>query len=146
MTTAKKDDLVKVRYTGTLDDGKVFDSNVDKEKPLLEFTLGAGQMIPGFDAAVLGMKVGETKKISLEPKDSYGERDEKYIFKVPVAQMPENVKPAVGQTLYMESPAGGPLPVLIVETDDEKVTVDANHLLAGKNLNFEITLVEVVAK
>ena len=111
---------VRAHYTGTFDDGTVFDSSVERGEPL-EFVCMAGQMIPGFDAAVKEMEVGETKKVHLPASEAYGEHDDQ-----------------------LQGPGGQPIPALVVEVTDETVTFDLNHEMAGKDLNFEITLVEVV--
>lgn len=134
---------VRTHYTGTFDDGTVFDSSVSRGEPL-EFVCMAGQMIPGFDAAVKDMEVGETKNVRLEPAEAYGEHDEQLVQTVPTANVPGAEELPVGQTVYLQGPGGQPLPALVVEVTDETVTFDLNHEMAGKTLNFEITLVEVV--
>ena len=127
---SNKGKKVKVHYTGTLDDGTKFDSSRDRGKPI-EFTCMAGQMIPGFDRAVDEMAVGEVRDVHLEPKDAYGE---------PNPAMMLNAK--VGQKLYILM-GNRPMPVTITEAENGEVTLDANHELAGKALNFNIELVEV---
>lgn len=134
---------VRTHYTGTFDDGTVFDSSVSRGEPL-EFVCMAGQMIPGFDAAVKDMTVGETKNVRLEPAEAYGEHDEQLVQTVPTANVPGAEELPVGQTVYLQGPGGQPLPALVVEVTEETVTFDLNHEMAGKTLNFEITLVEVV--
>ena len=133
---------VKVHYTGTLDDGTKFDSSVDRGEPI-EFTCAAGQMIPGFDAAVKDMEQGETKTVHIPAAEAYGERDENMVQQVPVDQIPNGDQLPVGQTVYMRGPAGQSFPVFVEAIEDGIVTFDMNHELAGKDLNFEITLVEV---
>ena len=133
---------VKVHYTGTLDDGTKFDSSVDRGEPI-EFTCAAGQMIPGFDAAVKDMEQGETKTVHIPAAEAYGERDEAMVQQVPVDQIPNGDQLPVGQTVYMRGPAGQSFPVFVEAIEDGIVTFDMNHELAGKDLNFEITLVEV---
>ena len=133
---------VKVHYTGTLDDGTKFDSSVDRGEPI-EFTCPAGQMIPGFDAAVKDMEQGETKTVHIPAAEAYGERREEMVQKVPVSQIPNGDQLPVGQTVYMCGPAGQSFPVFVEAIEDGIVTFDMNHELAGKDLNFEITLVEV---
>lgn len=133
---------VKVHYTGTLQDGTKFDSSLDRGEPL-EFVCMAGQMIPGFDAAVKEMEQGETKTVVIPAADAYGEYREDLVQKVPVDQIPNADALPVGQTVYMQSPTGQPFPVMVREIADGVVTFDMNHELAGKDLTFEITLVEV---
>lgn len=133
---------VKVHYTGTLDDGTKFDSSVDRGEPI-EFVCMTGQMIPGFDAAVETMEVGETKTVHIPAKDAYGEYNEAMIQKVPVDSIPNGDQLPVGQTIYMMGPGGQPFPVFVKSIEDGIATFDMNHELAGKDLNFEITLVEV---
>ncbi len=127
---SNKGKKVKVHYTGTLDDGTKFDSSRDRGKPI-EFTCMAGQMIPGFDRAVEDMAVGEVRDVHLEPKDAYGEPDPRRMLHA-----------SVGQKLYIFM-GNQPVPVTITAAEDGKVTLDANHELAGKALNFNIELVEV---
>lgn len=134
---------VKVHYTGTLDDGTKFDSSYDRNEPLA-FTCMAGQMIPGFDAAVRDMAVGETVTVRLEPEDAYGPRREELVQTVPIAQLPGSEQLAVGQQVMLSSAAGGrPFPATVTAKDDATITFDMNHEMAGKALNFEITLLEV---
>lgn len=133
---------VKTHYTGTLDDGTKFDSSYDRNEPLA-FTCMAGQMIPGFDAAVRDMEVGETKTVRLEPADAYGEYNPALVQKVPRANVPNAEQLPVGGTVYMRGPDGSPFPVRVAEVTDDTVSFDMNHELAGKALTFEITLVEV---
>lgn len=134
---------VKVHYTGTLDDGTKFDSSYDRDEPLA-FTCMAGQMIPGFDAAVRDMSVGETVTVHLEPEDAYGPHRDDLVQRVPFEQLPGSDKLSVGQQVMLSSAAGGrPFPATVVAKDDSSVTFDMNHEMAGKPLNFEITLLEV---
>ncbi|MEE8703393.1 MAG: peptidylprolyl isomerase [Olsenella sp.] len=133
---------VKVHYTGTLDDGTKFDSSYDRNEPL-EFTCMAGQMIKGFDAAVRDMEVGQTVNVHLEPADAYGERDEDNVRTFSLEQLPGAESATVGQRVFLSGPDGRPFPVTVTALDDRTITLDANHELAGKPLNFEITLVEV---
>ena len=132
---------VKVHYTGTLDDGTKFDSSLDRGEPL-EFTCMAGQMIPGFDAAVELMEQGETKTVHIPAADAYGERNEELVQRIPLDQIPNGNELPVGQTVYFQGPMG-PFPAKVVSVDSEKCVFDMNHELAGKDLTFEIELVEV---
>jgi peptidylprolyl isomerase len=141
---AKKGDTVKVDYTGTLGDGTQFDSSIGREP--LQFTVGAGQMIAGFDAAVVGMKVGEKKTVTIPAAKAYGERDESLVFQVDRAKLPANINPQVGMKLQMTQNDGSNIVVTITKVDESKVTMDANHELAGKDLTFEITMVEITSK
>lgn len=139
---SNKGKKVKVHYTGTLDDGTKFDSSVDRGEPI-EFVCMAGQMIPGFDAAVEDMAVGEKKTVHIPAAEAYGERDDAMVQKVPVGQIPNADQLPVGQTIYMMGPGGQPFPVFVQSIEDGIVTFDMNHELAGKDLNFDIELVEV---
>lgn len=133
---------VKVHYTGTLDDGSKFDSSLDRGEPI-EFTCGAGQMIPGFDEAVKGMEKDETKTVNIPAAEAYGERREDLVQKIPVSQIPNGEELPVGKTIYMRGPEGQPFPVFVQAIEEGVATFDMNHELAGKDLTFEITLVEV---
>lgn len=142
MTTAKTGDKVRIHYTGTLDDGTQFDSSSGGEA--LEFALGTGQVIPGFDSAVSGMAVGETKDVTIEPDDAYGQRHEQLVQTVPRDALPEEIDPTVGMHLQSQAPDGQVMSLFVTEIGDETITVDANHPLAGQALNFSIELVEIV--
>lgn len=133
---------VKVHYTGTLDDGSKFDSSYDRDEPI-EFTCMAGQMIPGFDNAVKDMTQGETKTVHIPAAEAYGERNEEMVQQIPLDQIPNGDELPVGQTVYMMGPGGQPFPVFVKAIEDGIATFDMNHELAGQDLNFEITLVEV---
>lgn len=133
---------VKTHYRGTLDDGTQFDSSYDRGEPI-EFTCGAGQMIPGFDAAVVDMALGEKKSVHIPAKDAYGEYNEQAVQKIPANQVPNADQLPVGQTVYFNSPYG-PMPAKVVSVTIDEVVLDMNHELAGKDLNFDIELVEVV--
>jgi len=131
---------VKVHYKGTLEDGSVFDSSEGKDP--LEFQVGSGQVIPGVDAAVQQMETGTTKTITIPSTEAYGEVRQEMIATIPHQQLPEGLNPEVGQTLELKTPQG-PLPVQVVEIKDEGIVIDGNHPLAGEDLTFELTLVEV---
>ena len=139
---AKKGDVVRVHYTGTLTDGSQFDSSSGREP--LEFTVGAGQMIKGFDDGVLGMNVGDKKTIRIPPEEAYGERDEEAVIEFPAANVPEGMKLEPGMQLTLRNQDGRPLPVIVIEVKDDVVVMDANHFLAGEELIFDVELVEIV--
>ncbi|MAG60704.1 peptidylprolyl isomerase [archaeon] len=132
---------VKVHYTGTLEDGSVFDSSEGKDP--LEFTVGEGKVIKGFDAAVKEMSANEEKEIHIESKDAYGEARNELIKQVPRDQLPKEQEPKVGMILGVGMPNGQQIPARITAVNDTEVTIDLNHPLAGKNLNFKLKLVEV---
>ena len=141
MTKAKKGDTVKVHYTGKLTSGDQFDSSVGNNP--LEFTVGSGQMIQGFDAAIPGMNVGEKKTIIISPGNAYGEKNEEAIIEFPKANIPAEMKLEPGMKLELRNEAGQPVPVVVTEVKDEIIILDANHELAGKELIFDIELVEI---
>lgn len=134
--------IVKIHYTGTLDNGEQFDSSYDRGEPI-EFTCMAGDVIKGFDDAVLDMAVGDKKTIHLEPADAYGEIQKDLIQEVPLENIPNADKLPVGQSIYMQGPDGQPFPVFVSKIEDGKATFDMNHPLAGQALNFDLELVEV---
>ncbi|MFC2020289.1 peptidylprolyl isomerase [Chloroflexota bacterium] len=141
MTQAENGNIVQVHYTGKLKDGTIFDSSTGREP--LQFTLGAGQMIPGFDQAVLGMKIGESKTVTIPAEDAYGPSRDDLILVVPHEELPEGLNPRVGQPLQMTMEDGRSIDVIITEVSETTITLDANHSLAGKDLIFEIELVEI---
>jgi peptidylprolyl isomerase len=143
MAQVKQGDTVRVHYTGKLNDGTVFDSSAGGEP--LEFTVGSGQIIPGFESAVTGLTPGD-KTTALVPSDqAYGPHREEGIIDVPRDRIPAEITPEVGQQLQMQSQDGRPVPVRVIEVEDASIKVDANHPLAGKDLTFEIELVEIAA-
>ncbi len=133
---------VKCHYRGTLDDGTQFDSSYDRGEPLA-FTCGAGQMIKGFDAAVIDMGLGEKKTVHIPAADAYGEHNPDMIVSFPADQVPNLDQISVGDKLYLSTATGMPVPAVVIEVTPEGVTLDANHELAGKDLNFDIELVEI---
>ncbi len=141
MSTAKKGDSVKVHYTGTLDSGEVFDSSLEREP--IAFTLGVGMMIPGFDKGVMGMAVGEKKKVNIPCDEAYGPHSEDNMMQIPKAEVPPGMEPKVGMMVEMRSPEGHSVPVKIAAISDEFVTLDGNHPLAGQDLNFDLELVSI---
>ena len=141
MTQAKNGDTVKIHYTGKLQDGTVFDSSSDREP--LKFSIGSGQVIPGFEEAVTGMTVGE-KKTALIPCDkAYGERNPSMVMIVDRKHVPADIDPDVGLRLQVGSPSGELIAVTVIEVSDTNITLDANPPLAGEDLTFELELVEI---
>ncbi len=138
---AKKGDAVQVHYTGRLEDGSVFDSSVQREP--LGFTLGDGNMIKGFDAAVDGMAIGDKKTVTIPAAEAYGERRDDMMIDVPRHQVPADIKPEIGLQLMLQGGNGQPMPVIVIHVDEEKIILDANHQLAGKDLIFDIELVKI---
>ncbi len=139
----KSGDVVRVHYTGTLEDGSQFDSSVGRAP--LEFTVGAGQMIAGFDAGVVGMAVGEKKTILIDPDHGYGQKDPTAIIEFPLSNIPEGMAVEVGMKLNLQNQYGQPVPVVVMEVKDEVIIMDANHFLAGKDLTFDVEIVEIVS-
>lgn len=143
MSKVKDGDTVKVHYTGKLtEDGTVFDSSQEREP--LEFTLGEGQLIPGFEEAVIGMEEGDNTTVEIESQDAYGQRREDLELEVSKGDLPDNVDPQVGMQLQMQQEENGrAIPVQITAVEDDFVKLDANHPLAGKDLTFDIELIEL---
>lgn len=127
---------VSVDYTGTLESGEQFDSS--EGRPPLEFKVGEGRVIKGFEEAVLGMTLNEKKTFTIAPEEAYGQRDENLTYEIPTADIPPEIAPQVGQTLALRSPDGREMPARISAMDNEKVTFDLNHPLAGESLIFAI--------
>lgn len=138
---AKKGDAVSVHYTGRLEDGSVFDSSVSRSP--LSFTLGDGNMIKGFDAAVYGMLIGDKKTVTIPAVEAYGERRQDMMIDISLDQVPEHIQPEIGLQLTLQGAGGQPVPVTVVEVTQEKIVLDANHELAGKDLIFDIELVGI---
>lgn len=141
MTQAKAGDTVHFHYTGTLSDGSVFDSSEGREP--LSFTLGSGQIIPGLDAALDGMAVGEAKTVTIPPEQAYGPHDPQARQAIPREQIPADVPVEPGTMLQMQTPDGQAVPVTVAEADDKQVVLDANHPLAGKDLTFAVEIVAI---
>ncbi len=141
MAQAKKGDNVQIHYTGTLDNGTQFDSSEGREP--LAFELGSGQVISGFDSAVAGMEVDETKTVKIPAAEAYGDVREELVIKVPKSDFPEHIKPEVDQQLQLMGPNNQPIRVKVTEVGEGDVTLDANHELAGEDLTFEIKLVAI---
>lgn len=139
----EKDNTIKVDYTGTLEDGTVFDSSEKHGKPL-EFKVGSGMVIKGFDDAVLGMEVNEEKEFKIECKDAYGDHNPKLKQEMEKSKLPEQAQNVqVGQVLAAQTQTGQQIPALVCDVTDTHVTMDLNHPLAGKDLNFKIKIVEI---
>ncbi len=141
MATAANNDTVSVHYTGTLNNGSVFDSSKDREP--LEFTLGEGRLIPGFEKCVTGMAPGETRTVSILSAEAYGDPRDELIQTVPKDQFPPNVDLKIGQQYQIGQEEDQVMLVTVTELDDKSVTLDANHPLAGEDLNFEIELLNI---
>ena len=139
MTQAKAGDTVRITYVGTLNDGQTFDSSEGRDP--LEFVVGSGQIIPGLDAAIPGMEVGDKKDVNVPCAQAYGEHNPDNQQAVPRAQIPAEIPLEVGTQLQMQTPQGQVIPVTVAEVTEAEVTLDANHPLAGKDLNFAIELV-----
>lgn len=143
MQEVKNGDTVKIHYKGTLQDGTVFDQSEGRGP--LEFKVGEQRVIPGFEKAVLGMKVGDKKTTTIPCDEAYGEKRDELLIKAPREKMPEGHEPKVGDQLQMMTQQGQPVPVEIIAVNDQEVTLDANHPLAGKDLTFALELVEIGA-
>lgn len=142
MTEAKQNDTVQVHYTGTLDDGSVFDSSREREP--LEFTLGIGQVIPGFDNAIQGMSVGDSKTVRIPADQAYGEYRDDLVLEVTLDQFPAEVSPQVGQQFELRTQTGQAIPATVAQVNDMHAKLDANHPLAGQALTFDLELVAIV--
>ena len=143
MAEVKANDTVKVHYTGRLSDGTVFDSSLSREP--LEFTIGQKMVIPGFEEGIIGMTAGETRTVSIASQDAYGPYLEDLVGSIKRTQIPPNIDLQVGGILQMQTPDGGTMLVVVKALTDEAVTLDANHPLAGKDLAFEINLLEIAS-
>jgi len=141
MSQVKNGDTVKVHYTGKLENGKVFDTSEDRQPR--EFTLGSGKIVPGFEKGIIGMEVGEAKTITVPPEEAYGPRRNELIVDVEKTDLPENITPAIGKQLQIRQKDGNPIKVTITDMNEDTVTLDANHPLAGNTLFFDVELVEI---
>ncbi len=141
MTKATEGKTVKVHYTGKLDNGEIFDSSREREP--LEFTIGQGQMIPGFEKGVMDMEVGEKKTIVLSPEEAYGEYNEELTMPYKRSDLPADLVPEVGMTLQFQSQQGQVFYVTVTKVTDDEIVVDANHQLAGKTLTFDVEMMEI---
>ena len=143
MKEAQVGDLVRVHYTGKLQDGEVFDSS--KERDPLEFTLGDKDLLAGFENGVVGMKPGESRSVTLEPENAFGDRREDLLLKLPKTEFPENITPSVGLQLKLSNASGDDMTVVITEVGEDSVTLDGNHPLSGQTVTFDIELLEIKA-
>jgi len=141
MQQVKNGDTVKVHYQGRLTDSTVFDSSEGREP--LEFEVGAGQVIKGFEDGVLGMEVGQKRTIEIPVEEAYGEADPQMLMEFPIDRLPKDLKPEVGMQLTMRDNAGNPIPVVVAEVKDDAIIIDGNHPLAGEDLVFDLELVEI---
>lgn len=143
MTQAKAGDTVQIHYTGTLNDGATFDSSAGRDP--LEFVVGSGQIIPGLDAAIPGMTVGDKKTVQVPCAEAYGELNPDARQAIPRAEIPADIPLDPGTQLQMQTPQGQVVPVTVAEVTEAEVTLDANHPLAGKDLTFDIEMVAIKA-
>lgn len=141
MTEVTEGDTITLHYTGSLDDGTIFDSS--EGRPPMSFKVGAGQVIPGFDDGVRGMQIGDSRHIVVPADQAYGEYHEDLVKVVPRDAFPPDMEPAIGLVLELELPSGESMPVRIIDVEGEDVVLDANHLLAGEALNFDVHLVSI---
>ncbi|RKX28436.1 MAG: peptidylprolyl isomerase [Candidatus Zixiibacteriota bacterium] len=141
MSQVKEGDKVKVHYTGKLEDGTVFDSS--ENRPPLEFEIGKGSVIPGFEQGVVGMELNGKKTVTIAPEEAYGQRRDELMVEVTKNEFPPDIDPTIGQQLQIKRPDGHIIDVTITKVEGEQVTLDANHPLAGKTLVFDIELVEI---
>ncbi len=142
MGLAKNGDTVTVHFTGKLENGKIFDTT--KGGKPLEFVIGSGNMMPGFEKGVLGMQVGDTKTITVEPGDGYGKRHDELLLSVKKGDLNKDVNPAVGQAVQLKKPEGdSSFTAFVAEVNEETITLDANHPLAGRTLTFDVELVAI---
>jgi peptidylprolyl isomerase len=142
MTQVKSGDTIAVEYTGKLDDGTVFDSSVGKEP--LQFTIGTGSVIPGFEEAVIGMDTGASKTVTIAAKEAYGEHNPDLVMVFERERIPPELSVEVGQQLQLQQDNGNAVPVVVTDLSASEVTLDANHPLAGEDLTFDIQLVEII--
>ena len=141
MASAKNGDTASVHYTGKLSDGTDFDSSENRDP--LQFTLGQGQLIPGFETAVMGMNIGDTKAVTIPSAQAYGPRQEELLGDVELTQFPSDIKPEKGQQLEMHHPDGHGMMVTVIDVTETSALLDGNHPLAGEDLTFEITVVSI---
>jgi peptidylprolyl isomerase len=139
--TAKNGDRVKVHYTGKFEDGEVFDSSLENSP--LEFVIGSGSIIKGFENAVIGMDIGDSKIENIQAEDAYGLYNDDLLMILNKEEIPPNINPQVGEELELHGKNGESFPVMVTDVNDSTITLDANHPLAGENLIFEINLIDI---
>jgi FKBP-type peptidyl-prolyl cis-trans isomerase 2 len=142
MQKVKNGDVINIHYTGSLSDGTVFDSSEGREP--LQFKVGEGMVIVGFDKGVLDMEINEEKTIQINELEAYGPYNEDMIIEMPIEQVPEDMKPEIGMEIHLSDPEGNVMPVVVTELSETIIKLDANHPLAGKDLNFKLHLVSIV--
>jgi len=142
MPQAKQGDTVKVHYTGKFQDGTEFDSSRDEEP--LRCTLGGGELIPGFEKALVGMAEGDKKTITIPPEEGYGEFRKDLVLAIDKEEFPDEISPEVGQQLRLQKPGNPPFTVTIMEINDDSIVLDANHPLSGKTLIFDVEMMEIL--
>jgi peptidylprolyl isomerase len=142
MSLAKIGDTVKVHYTGRLENGKEFDTSKDREP--LEFTIGNGSMMPGFEKGIIGMEAGDKKTFTVLPEEAYGPRHEELIATIDKSEFPKDITPRIGLNLQIMQPDGRIMNLTVADMDEDTVTLDANHPLAGKTLIFDVELVDIL--
>ena len=142
MAKAKQGDKVRVHYTGKLEDGSVFDSSANRDP--LEFTIGSGDLIPGFEEGVIDMDAGEKKNVTITPEQAYGPYRDEMVVEMDRKQFPADIDPEVGQQLKLSQMDGSTCIVMVKKISESSITLDANHPLAGKTLIFEIELLEII--
>jgi FKBP-type peptidyl-prolyl cis-trans isomerase 2 len=140
--SAKKGDKVKVHYTGSLDDGTVFDTSKNREP--LKFTIGEGQLIPDFEQSIIGLSPGDTKSIHIASENAYGPRREELVLTVSREELPQDFNPTEGQKVQLKQSNGQNVVVTVYNITEKEIKLDANHALAGKDLNFDVELVEIL--
>lgn len=143
MTEVKTGDTVKVHYEGSLADGSTFDSSLDRDP--IEFTVGEGRLIPGFEQAIVGMEEGDSKTVTVPPEEGYGQHNPELMQKFPREQVPDEIELEIGMRLQATDREGRPIALTVVEFDDATVTLDANSPLAGQELTFDLKVVEIVS-
>lgn len=141
MSKVKANDTVRVHYTGKLENGEVFDDSRGREP--FEFTIGQGMVIPGFENALMDMEVNQTKTVNIPAAEAYGEHSPELVQDVPKSQIPAEIKPEVGMQLVSQTPDGQQIPIMVTDIKEDSITVDANPPLAGKDLTFELELMEI---
>ena len=141
MSQVKNNDTVKIHYTGKLEDGQVFDSSIEREP--IEFTIGGGQIIPGLEKGLIDMEVNEKKTIQIPQTEAYGDIQKELIQEIPKDQLPQEITPEVGMGLVAKNPDGSERQLRVAEVKEESIIIDANHPLAGKDLIFDVEVVEI---